>query len=195
MIASLLLTKTLADSRGIRSDIDNGITPQLTAVDGDLTALPVLDATGRATERIAVAILPIAIALGRAADATTAAARDTVGARDDGAATKKSVSGIDSSVTATLGLLQALGPIVADIAGGTGDIRRSLTRAERATAQAAVALARALNRLHGVTTDAGALARLVREIEAVLKRIEGHGAHAAAAPVLRCPKDPRACVR
>lgn len=195
VVATLLLTKTWVDSRGIRSDISNGITPQMAAVDTDLDALPVLDRTGRESERIALAILPIAVALGRAADATTSAAQETAGARDDVAATRDSVAGIDTSVSAVRASLETLAPLLAEIAAGTGDIRGHLNGAQRQTAQAATALARALNRLHGITADAATLARLTREIEAVLKRVEGHGAHVAAAPALRCPSDPRACAR
>jgi hypothetical protein len=195
VIASLLLTMTWVDSRGVRSDISNGITPQMVAVDDDLAALPVLDRTGRESERVALAVLPIAVALGRIADASTAAARDMAGARDDMASTRDSVAGIDTSVAALRASLESLAPVLVEIAAGTGDIREHLSGAQRRTAQAAAALAGALNRLHGVTTDTGTLARLSAQIEAVLKRIEGHGASAAAAPVLRCPSEPRACTR
>ncbi len=195
VVAVLLLTKTWVDSRGISSDIGGTITPQLSAVDGDLGALPVLDRTGQATEKIATQILPIAIALGRTVDATSTAAQETNGIRDDVAATKDSVAGINASTTAILATLRELAPLVAAIASGTRDIAGNLTRTQDQTAQAATALARLLNRFGGIETDTATLGRQARQIEAVLKRIEGHGEHAAAARILQCPKEPRACSR
>ncbi|MGQ0844693.1 MAG: hypothetical protein ACT4QF_11205 [Sporichthyaceae bacterium] len=194
LLAVVLLTKTAFDARGIGADIDRRITPQLSAVDGDLDTLPALDRTGALAEDIATTILPIAESLGRAADAMAASARDAEGVGADAAAIRENVAGIDASVAAIRASLVELGPIVVGILDGTGDIARNLAGARVATDRAAATLARVLATLRGVVVDAAAMRAVVARIEASQARIERHGASAAAAKVLDCPADSRSCV-
>ncbi|MGQ0464815.1 MAG: hypothetical protein ACT4QG_05805 [Sporichthyaceae bacterium] len=193
LAAFLLLTKTAYDATQIDDDIGGAITPQLSAVDGDLEALALLDRTGVLTERIATGLLPIAEGLGRAADATTTMVEETNGIRDDSDSTRIHVANIDASVSAIRALLGDLSPVVKAIVEGVGDIRTTLAAADRQTALAKSGLDRAVAATEGIATDAAAVRARAEEIEAVLRRIEKHGANVAAAKILDCPSDSRAC--
>lgn len=194
LVAVILLTKVVFDARGIDSDIDDAITPQLTAVDVDLDAVPALDRTGMLTERIAAAILPIAGALGRSADATAATARDAEDVRHAAPSIREQVAGIDASVTAIRASLGDLAPLVAAIAAGTGDLRAALSRTRVQTAQAATGVGGILDKFGAILADTRTAAARIREIEGVYGRIEAHSANVAAAKILNCPDDPRACL-
>lgn len=193
LAAVLLLTKTAYDSQKIDDDIDGAITPQLSAVDGDLEALALLDRTGVLAERIATGMLPIAEGLGRTADATTAMVADTNGIRDASDSTRVHVAGIDASVVAVRASLGDLRPVVKAIVAGVGDIRTTLAATDRQTALAESATDRLLALTAGIATDAAAVRARAEEIEAALRRIERHGANVAAARLLDCPSDSRAC--
>jgi hypothetical protein len=193
VLAALLLTKAVVDSRAARADIDDRITPRMVAVDTGLEALPVLDETGRATERIATRMLPLALALGKAADSSDAATAAATGMREDVAKAAKSLAAAEASAAGILESLHTLAPVVADIAAGTGDIRGQWANAQRQTAQAAEALIRVLARVRAVTGDVETLHARAREIEAVLRRVEGHARHAAGARALNCPADVPSC--
>jgi hypothetical protein len=194
LVAVVLLAKTTFDARGIGDDFDSRITPQFSAVDTDLGRLPALDRTGAAAEDIATMLLPIAESLGRTADAVAAAARDTEAVRDDAAPIGKSVAGIDASVVGIRASLRSLAPLVVEIVAGSGDISRNLGGARLATDRAAAALTRVLANLRGVVVDARSVRARLEEIEASLRRTERHGANVAAAQLLRCPADTRACL-
>lgn len=194
LVAVLLLTKVVLDARGVESDIDGAITPQLTAVDADLDAVRALDRTGMLTERIAAAILPIAGALGRSADATTTTARETEAMRDAAQSIRGQVASIDASVSGIRASLADLAPLVAAVAAGTGDISATLSRARAQTAQAATGVGGILEKFGGILGDTRTLARRARDIEGVYGAIEGHSANVAAAKILNCPDDPRACL-
>lgn len=193
LAAVLLLTKTAYDSGKIDDDIDGAITPQLSAVDGDLAALALLDRTGVLAERIAADMLPIAEGLGKTADATSQMVTDTDAIRDASDGTRIHVAGIDASVARIRASLGDLRPVVKAIVAGVGDISTTMVATDRQTALAKAGTDRLVAQTKGIAVDAAAVRARAEEIEAALRRIERHGANVAAAKLLDCPSDSRAC--
>ncbi|MGQ0844697.1 MAG: hypothetical protein ACT4QF_11225 [Sporichthyaceae bacterium] len=194
LVAALTSASALRDSRGVSSDLRNGIAPRFVAADADPAVVALLERTGMLAEDFAIGMLPIAARLGRAADATTAAAADAESIRDHVGSIRDSFAGADGSTASVSELATALAPAIVAVFDGTGDIATALAGAQRRSTEAAQALERVLRELGGFATDVGSLRERTRAIEAALKRIEEHGSRIASARPLDCPRSVVACL-
>lgn len=194
LVAALLLARIWIDSRGVSSDLRGTIGPQVSSAGSDPTVDALLDSTARGTQDFATGLLAIGAALGRAADATTQAARDAGAIREHTRTTARTLTRIDTSATAIRTLTEDFVPVAAAIVVGVGDIRADLGGAHGQAREGARALEGVLGRLDAIGSDARSLRTRTEAIEAVLGRIERDVRRIASAKALDCPARPQACL-
>lgn len=194
LIVSALLAQTWLDSRAVSADLRGAITPQLSTAQADPGITALLEQTGTLTERFAVRLLPIAASLGRAADATGAAATDADATRENTRSTAEALASLDVSVSAVRTLAGELAPLVVAAVAGTGDIGTHLAAAEQQARAAERLIVGVLGHVNDFAGDARTLRARTKAIEATLDRIERHGKRIARADVLDCPAKLRACL-
>lgn len=193
LIVTALLTNVWVDSRGVSSDLRGTISPRLSVAQTQKDTNALLDATGEASERFAVALLPIAASLGRAADSTGTAVVEATAVRAHTRATAEALASLDSSVAAIKALSDELAPLVASALASTGDINDHLTAARREAAVTARLIEKVRGHISEFVGDARTLRSRTRAISAALERIERHSRQIAAADALQCPENARAC--
>lgn len=194
LVATLLLVRIWADSWGVSSDLRGTIAPQLSSAGFDPAADAQLDSTARSTQDFAAGLLPIGAALGRAADATTGAARDAAAIRDHTRSTARALAKLDTSATAIRTLAEDFAPVAIAIVVGVGDIHAHLGGAEGQARGTARALDGVLGSLDTIGSDARSLRTRTAAIEAVLGRIERDARRIAAAEALDCPARVQSCL-
>lgn len=194
VVATLLLGHTWLDSRSVSSDLHNTIAPELSAAATDPAAGALLQRTGDLTEQFAAGLLPLATALGHAADSTASAAQSTAEIREHTRSAADSFASLAATAADLRSFTDGFAPVVVAMVADTGDIAERFGQAQQQAQSTARLLADALRRLDGIGGDARTLREQLAQIEAILGRVERDGRHIAAARPLDCPKSIQACI-
>lgn len=194
VVTMVLLGHTWLDSRSVSSDFRNTINPELSAAATDPAVDALLRRTGDLTERFAAGLLPLGTSLGRAADSTGVAARETEDIRRHTRSAADSFARLAVSAADLRSFAEGLAPVVVAMVADTGDIAEHLDQANREAQSTARLLADAMRRLDGLGADARAFREQLAQIEAILGRVEADGKRIAAARPLDCPRSLQACL-